>query len=169
MSIRYSGTPTKIDPPDDDEHIQAADSQLDEKAIFMIRTCRFDRGFLSIEQFVDIFLPAVRLNSLVEISLRIDKTNANERNSQITGFLAVVTGKNAKPAGVNRQGRMEAELGREIGDRLLGKVGEFARKPLFGPVRGAIQTFHRDVVLAQEIRDRALRQPAVRSRSCAEV
>ena len=63
----------EVHAPDNDKDVQAPDVQFDEKPFIVFRTCGFDWRFAPFEQFVNVFLPAVRLNPLVEISLRVDE------------------------------------------------------------------------------------------------
>ena len=77
--------------------------QFHKEAVLMISTRRFDRGFPALQQFVNVFLPAVRLNTLMEISLRINEPDSKQWNTQIARFLAMVAGQNAQAPRINRQ------------------------------------------------------------------
>src|SRR4030095_3023198 len=104
----------------------------------------FDRSFVPVELFIDVFLPPVCLNALMKISLGIHKSDTDQRDAKIAGLLAVVAGEDSKAAGVNRQGSVETKLGREVSHRLFGQIRKLAWKPFVGPARGAVQAFHRD-------------------------
>src|ERR1051325_4431082 len=87
---------SEIDTPDNHKHIQAAYVQLNQNALFVIGTGGFNGGFITRLQFIDVFLPAVRLNSLMEVPLRVNKTHTHQRNTEVAGFFTVVAGKNAE-------------------------------------------------------------------------
>src|SRR5205823_2174228 len=89
---------------------------------------------------------------LMEISLRIDKTHTQQRNSKIARFLAMIAGQNSKTAGIYRQGSMKTELGRKIPDRFFREIRKFLWKPFVGATRGSIESLHGDFVFAQKIR-----------------
>src|SRR5215467_3138308 len=93
----------QIHAPNNDENIETPDVQFNEKPFFMARTRRFNWRFGAVEQLVNVFLPAVRLDSLMEIPLRVHKTDTDKRDAQVARFLAMIARQNAKTAGVNRQ------------------------------------------------------------------
>src|SRR5438270_740411 len=63
---QVQGHSAKIDSPDDDKNTQAADIQFNQNTFFVVRTGGFDWSLTAFEQFINIFLPAVRLNSLMK-------------------------------------------------------------------------------------------------------
>src|SRR5262249_31373364 len=128
------------------------DVQLHKKTVFSRRARGLDRRFPPLQQLVNVFLPTVRLNPLMEIALRINKTYTEYRNAKVAGFFAVIAGQNSQASGVNRQGSVESEFRGEIGNRLLCQIGKLAGKPFLRAVLRAIERFHCDFVFAQEIR-----------------
>jgi hypothetical protein len=52
----------------------------------------------------------------MKISLRVHETHSDERDAQITGFLAMIAGKNPQSAAVDRNGIVKAELGGKVCD-----------------------------------------------------
>src|SRR6185295_13254361 len=66
---------------------------------------------------VDLLLPAFRRHALVEVALRIHEPYADERDSEIAGFLAMIASQDAKSARINRQRLMEGKFGGKIRDR----------------------------------------------------
>ena len=78
------GNSTEIHAPDNDENIQAADIEFDEKPPFMIWARRFDGGFVAIQQLVNVFLPSIRLDSLMEVALWIYKSDTYKWYAQVT-------------------------------------------------------------------------------------
>ena len=85
----------EIHTPHHDKDTQTSDVQLDQEPFVMRRSCGFDRRFPAFQQLVDIFLPTVSLDPLMKISLRVDKSHAQQRNSKVAGFLAVIAGKDS--------------------------------------------------------------------------
>src|SRR5437870_3362680 len=120
---------SEVDTPDNHKHIQAAYVQLNQNALFVTRTGGFNGGFVTLQEFIDVFLPAVRLNSLMEVPLRVNKTHTHERNTQIAGFFTVVAGENAESPRINRQGSVQAKFCREVRKRFFCQVGELPGKP----------------------------------------
>ncbi len=87
----------------------------------------FDAGWMQpecvgIDALVALLLPAVVVEELMEVALGVEQTDADERNAEIGRRLQVVAGEHAEAAGVLRDGLGDAELGREVGDRLERRV-----------------------------------------------
>src|SRR5215218_5028802 len=72
---------------------------------------------------VAVFLPAFQTQSLIEVTLAIEQSYADQRNTKVTGRLAVVTGKHAETTRVDRHRVVEPELGAEVGDRPAIEMG----------------------------------------------
>jgi hypothetical protein len=83
---------TEIHPPNNDKHAQVSDLQLDQEFLFVFRARRFNGRFPPIQQSVNVLLPAVGMNALMKVSLRINEADTDERNPQVARFLAVVAG-----------------------------------------------------------------------------
>src|SRR5215471_1253028 len=77
---QVKGHGAQIHAPNNNENIETADVQFNEKPVFMARTRRFNWRFGAVQQLINVFLPAVCLDSLMEIPLRVHKTEADERN-----------------------------------------------------------------------------------------
>ncbi len=63
-------------------------------------------------------LPAVAGERLAEVARAIEQSDADDRDAEVAGRLQVIAGEDAEPAGVLRQHLGDAELGREVGDRV---------------------------------------------------
>ena len=66
----------------------------------------------------------------MEVALRIHEPDADQRHAEIAGFLAVIAGEHAEPAGVDRQRLVQRELRGEVGDDLA-----VQRRPVLAPTR----------------------------------
>lgn len=75
-----------------------------------------EREFVRVEDGIALLLPAVAREALAEVAVAVEQADADERNTQVAGGLQMVSGKDAEPAGVLRQGSRHSELGREVGD-----------------------------------------------------
>ena len=65
------------------------------------------------------------IDRLDKITLTVENADTNKRDAQVTGGLAVVTGKNAQSTGIDRQAFMEAEFGTEIGNQVISGIDKF--------------------------------------------
>ncbi len=72
---------------------------------------------------VDGFLLAFAVDALAEVALRIEKADADERQAQVAGLFAVVTGEDAEAAGIDGQRLVEAEFSGEVGDGFVAALG----------------------------------------------
>ena len=61
---------------------------------------------------------AVPIDALSEIALVVEQPDGDERQTKIARGLAVIAGQHAQTARIDRHRFVNAELGREIGDRL---------------------------------------------------
>ena len=77
-----------------------------------------DRQTLRVVGRVVLLLPAVRGQRLPEVPEPVEQADADDRHAQIGGRLEVVAGQDAKATRVVRQRLGDAELHREVGDRL---------------------------------------------------
>ncbi len=62
-------------------------------------------------------LPALAVEPLAEVALAVKQADADQGNVQVRGALDVIAGQHAQAAGVDGDGFVQAELGREIRDR----------------------------------------------------
>ena len=90
----------------------------------------------------------------MEIALRVHETDADQRHTKIPGLLAMVAGKDAQSARVNRQRLMQRELCREVGDRLTTQLRKARRPPRVVGRPRAVQRLNRFVVVLHELRIR---------------
>ena len=86
---------------------------------------RFDRHVVEVVVAVMRGLVAFAVYGLVEVALAVKQADGDEGQAHVGGALAVVAGKNAEAARVDRQAFMKAELGAEIGDQ----VGRLQGRP----------------------------------------
>ena len=63
-----------------------------------------------VELFIVRFLPAVRVQALAEIALRIHEADADEGKAEIAGLLAVIAGQDSESTAINGDGIVKAEL-----------------------------------------------------------
>ena len=69
-----------------------------------------------IDAQVDLLLPAVGVQLLVEVALGVEQADADERDAEVGRRLEVVAGQHAEPARVLGERFGDAELRREVGD-----------------------------------------------------
>src|SRR5579859_4215584 len=124
-----------------DEAVGEVDAHREVPAV--IAEHRLNWQAREIVAWIEMLLPSVRLDFLFEVTVFVEGANANERNTQIAGGLAMVTGQDTETAGVNPQTFMEAELGREIDERTALIAGVVLGKPTL------VQRFHVGLELAQ--------------------
>jgi hypothetical protein len=90
---------------------------------------RLQRPHQGIEPLVRVFLPAVEPDPLVEVALRVEQSDGDERHAEIGRGLAVVPGQDAQAPGIDRHRVVQPELRAEIGDRAPVQVRVGLRKP----------------------------------------
>lgn len=64
----------------------------------------FKRKIVGIDGGIGFLLPAVGAEGLLKISLSVEKTDCDERNTQVARRFDMVAGENAESAGVDRNG-----------------------------------------------------------------
>ena len=74
-------------------------------------------------------LPAVAIEPLTEIALAVEQADADEWHTQIGCALDVVASEHAEPAGIDREGLVQSELGREVADRARAQDARVRRRP----------------------------------------
>ncbi len=79
-----------------------------------------ERKTIRIEHGIRFLLPAVGRDRLGEVAGSVEQPDADDRNAEVGGALEVVAGEDAEAAGVLRQCCRDAELRREVADRLRG-------------------------------------------------
>jgi len=79
---------------------------------------RLDRLGSEVDRVVLLLLPAIGPKSLLEVALRVEQPDPDERETEVADGLEVVPGEHAKSAGVVREAFREGKLEREIGDNL---------------------------------------------------
>ena len=92
------------------------------------------RKAVRVEDRVGLLLPAVRRDRLGEVAGAVEEADSDDRNTEIGGALQVVAGQDAQSAGVLRQCRGNAELGREVPDCGGRPLGERLVPARFGQV-----------------------------------
>ena len=65
-----------------------------------------NRRFCLVKRGIGRFLPSLRRDPLPKIPLRIHESHSHQGDTEITGFLAMVSGENAQTTAVNRNGPM---------------------------------------------------------------
>src|SRR5580692_5416427 len=88
-------------------------------------------------------LPSVRLDLLLEVSVLIERTDADKRNSEVACGLAVITGKHAEAARVNPQAFVKTKFRGKINKRSALVPGMVLREPRL------IERFHIRLEFAQ--------------------
>mgnify|MGYP001024216871 CR=1 FL=1 len=137
---------------DRDVNRAAIQRQFQQAAFAIARDQRLDGRGVVIEAFVIRFLPAFGGDALFEITLRIDETNAHQRQAKIAGFFAMIARQNAQATRINRQRNVQAEFGGKIGNRVAGQLGVLFGKPRAFRRQTTIQRHHDAVVTTQETR-----------------
>ena len=83
-----------------------------------------DRQLVGVEHRVALLLPPVARERLPEVAVPVEQADADDRHAEVAGRLEVVAGQDAQAAGVLRQCRGDAELGREVGDGARPVLGQ---------------------------------------------
>ena len=119
-----------------------------------------DRQPVGVEDRVGLLLPALAGERLLEVAVPVEQPDADDRHAEVAGGLEVVAGEDAEAAGVLRQHRGDAELGREVADRAPVRPGPGAGTS--GPRRGTPRGRARP---RRAARRTPRRRPARRSRA----
>ena len=108
------------------------------------------RQLVGVEDGVALLLPAVAVERLLEVAVAVEQAHPHQRDAEVGGRLEVVAGEDAEAAGVLRQHRGDAELGREVRDGARGVVAGLAGVPaVLGEV--ALQVVVRGVEARAEV------------------
>src|SRR6185295_5796167 len=85
--------------------------------------------FCLVERGVGCFLPPLWRDPLPKVSLRVHESHSHQGHTEIAGLLAMVSGKNAQTAAVDRNGSVQAKLRREVGDGGVFQIAVRSFKP----------------------------------------
>jgi hypothetical protein len=88
-----------------------------------------DRQLVRGDRLVEVLLPAVLVDQLVDVALVVEEPHADHRHAQVAHALQVVAREDAEPPGVDGQRLVEAELGGEVGHRPGQQGAAVARPP----------------------------------------
>ena len=105
--------------PDLGMHGPAGKGDLDQDVFALRVENRGNRQVVEVGIVVDRLLLTVAIQRLLEIALAIEQADADEGQAHVAGRLAVVAGKDAEAAGVDRQAFVETEFGAEVGDQVV--------------------------------------------------
>ena len=94
-----------------------------------------DRQTVGVKHRVALLLPALAGERLLEVAVPVEQADADDRDAEVAGGLEVVAGEDAEAAGVLRQHRGDAELGREVADRARSVLDPALVPPVLGEVR----------------------------------
>ena len=81
-----------------------------------------ERHGVRVEVGVALLLPAVGRQRLAEVAVAVEEADAHERHAEVAARLEVVAGQHAETARVLGERLGDAELRREVGDRLERRV-----------------------------------------------
>ena len=105
--------------PDTDARGAISDRQIDLDVVAVFINDGEQRDALRVVVGVEVLLLTVGVHRLAEVAVAVHQPDADKRQSEVTRRLGVVAGEDAEAAGVDVQALVPAELGREVGDRLL--------------------------------------------------
>ncbi len=147
-----------VHPPDLRLHLVTADRHRDAQRRAVLARDERHRHESRVGLDPVLVLQAADVDALAEVPLAVEQPDADERERRVGGLLEHVACEGAEAAGVDRQRAVNAELGADEGDRLLGadravlqrmrralRVGPARRLELLGPpdhvgvARGALQ------------------------------
>ena len=83
-----------------------------------------DRRRGAVDRFGNPLLPAVGVDVLVQVALRVHEPDGNHRETEVARLFQVVAGEESKPPRVEGKRVVEPVFSREIGDRKSRLVGE---------------------------------------------
>ncbi len=108
-----------VDAPDLSRHLEPADRDGDRDRRTVV--AGDERGGQALGIGVDpvLVLPAAGVDALAEVALAVHQPDGHERQRAVRCLLEDVPGERAEPTGVHRQRPVHAELGTEVGDRVL--------------------------------------------------
>ena len=133
--------------------VRVSTDDRDGHAVAQGRTHR-QRSVIDVD--VVLLLPAVAIEPLPEVALVVVETDADERDAEIRRALDVIASEDAEAAGVDRQRLVDAELGREVGNRACPEHAGVASAPR---VRGVQVLLEAPVGVVDAAVQRELRRP----------
>jgi hypothetical protein len=103
--------------PDAQRHRAAGQRNVDPQRLAPGSGHRQHRQAAKIVVGIEVLLAAVGVDRLPEVAAPVHQADADERDPQVAGGLAVIARKDPQPAGVDPEALVPAELGRQVGDR----------------------------------------------------
>ena len=105
-------------------------------------------------------MPAVEADELIEVPAVIVESDADEWDTEIGRFFAVIAGEDAEAPGINRERAVQREFRGKIGDGATGKLGIAAREPRPIADGKLLKALHHRVIPREKLGvARALLQP----------
>ena len=91
---------------------------LDLQGLPIGRGEQVERHAVWVEGRIPLLLPAVGVQVLTEVALPVEQSDGDQRDAEVAGGLQMVAGQNAEAARIDRDRFADAELGREVSDRV---------------------------------------------------
>ena len=120
---------TDVDPPDVDGDRRVDERHPDDERRPVGPRDTRDRRCLAVQPLDGVLLPAVGEEVLVQVPVRVHEPDRDERDVEVGALLEVVAREKSEAAGVERQGVVEAVLGREVGDPERGPAAVHLLEP----------------------------------------
>src|SRR5258705_1326430 len=114
---KVTGIPPTLAPPRADPDFAARDGDRDDARLAVRAAYAGDGVHRGIDGIVGIALPSIQADVLIEIAAVIVEADANQRDTQVGRFLAMVALEHAEAAGIDRQGTAYGKFGGELCDR----------------------------------------------------
>jgi hypothetical protein len=126
---------THLDHPDG--HVDRAPGQLHghRQRVTDLVGDALERELRDVQVRISMLLVAVRVDRLAEVAVAVEEAHGHERQGHVRGGLAVIAREHAQATGVDGQGLVQPELGAEVGDRTIERLGMVAVVPVVGAVR----------------------------------
>src|SRR5205823_15082606 len=102
-----------------------------------------------IDGIVRVALPAVQANQLIEVPAVVVEADADQRDAEVRGFLAMVAGQDAEAAGIDRERAVQGEFRGEVGNRAVPQLGIATGKPGAVFLREQLEPPHHAIVALQ--------------------
>ena len=144
--------PTDRQPPHAQVHVTACEGDDRVCAVLSISPHALERHRLRMERLVDRDLFPILQEPLPEISLLVQQADALERHPEVAPLLEVIARENPQAARVDRDRRVDSELGAEVGDPTVSDVAVGVEEPAAPGSHHVLEFGHHGVVLAQEQR-----------------
>src|ERR1039458_2633611 len=108
---------TYLRQPDAREHVAVREIDANREVAAILSEQWLDGQARKIIRRIEMLLPPVGLNLLLEVTMLVKRADADKRDPEVARGLAVIAGKHAEAAGINAQAFVKAEFGREINKR----------------------------------------------------